>query len=547
MFANIWQALYATIALVMAPDTLAGSLEAAWRHWPERVAVQQDDRRLTYADLRGEVLALARAYRRLGVTPGSRVACQLSNRPEHLVAVGAAWTCGAVHVGIDHQLTGRELSWLVGHSGATVLLYEPSDTADPMGPARAVVADHPQTRVVALEGDDATLLSYRQLLSHPHEGGDRQLVDHDGPGPDDPAVMFVTSGTTGKPKTPLGYHGPLAQGWCWLAAEVGFTTDDVHLGQLPLSHGFGLSMAVMALSTGGRLVLHRRFSPKAALSTIEAEQVTVLNGTPAHFIRLAEQAHGSRHCLGTLRAGVGTASGFPPAILSWILDDLRLRFMVMYGSSEGLSVVTTERDTILAGSVGRPEPGTVAVVGRDRQPVQAGEVGEVAFHLGYWPVRYWGGAPEDGTGVGAPGVGEERWYYTGDLGRLDAEGRLFVLGRLKDQIDRGGLKVDPGEVESLLLRCPGVADAAVIGAPDPVMGERVCACVVPAAGLEAGPALEQLRAALAGGLAPYKLPEHLHLMASLPRSAIGKVDRAKLRSEVASRAVAPSVVPGQSP
>jgi non-ribosomal peptide synthetase component E (peptide arylation enzyme) len=126
--------------------------------------------------------------------------------------------------------------------------------------------------------------------------------------------------------------------------------------------------------------------------------------------------------------------------------------------------------------------------------------------------------------------GGSGWYYSGDLGRLDDEGRLYVLGRLKYQINRGGLKVDPVEVEGALLRCPEVSDAAVIGLPNPILGESVCACIVPAP--EQVPSLEQFRTILGHMLAPYKLPEELCIMEHIPRTRLGKVDLGRLQADV---------------
>ncbi len=203
-----------------------------------------------------------------------------------------------------------------------------------------------------------------------------------------------------------------------------------------------------------------------------------------------------------------------------------MEFMVMYGSSEGVSVVTTDRDDILAGSVGSPRPGGVIVVGPDRKALPAGRVGEIAFSRARWKVAYWGQA-EDPPSQGG-------WYYTGDLGRLDPDGRLYVLGRIKHQIDRGGLKVDPGEVEAALLSCPEVADAAVVGLRHSVLGETVCACVVSTPG--EAPTLQGLTERLSSVLAPYKLPEGLCLLKAIPRTDMGKVDRDRLTSLVGVQA-----------
>jgi acyl-CoA synthetase (AMP-forming)/AMP-acid ligase II len=208
--------------------------------------------------------------------------------------------------------------------------------------------------------------------------------------------------------------------------------------------------------------------------------------------------------------------------------------MFMYGSSEGIGVATTDREDILRGSVGRPAPGSVIIVGPDRTPLASREIGEIAFSREIFPVHYWtdhgSPAPSQVTEVD----GRNAWYYSGDLGRLDDDGRLYVYGRLKHQIDRGGLKVDPVEVEGVLLRCPGVFDAAVIGLPNPVLGETVCACIVPLPGQV--PSLEKIRLVLGHDLAPYKLPEELCVLEQIPRTQLGKVDVGRLRADLTSMA-----------
>jgi acyl-coenzyme A synthetase/AMP-(fatty) acid ligase len=185
-------------------------------------------------------------------------------------------------------------------------------------------------------------------------------------------------------------------------------------------------------------------------------------------------------------------------------------------------VATTDPEDILRGSVGRPEPGSVTIVGRDHRPVPRGVVGQLAFSRAFYPVRYWGGPGGQPDPPVLRDSDRPDWFYSDDLGRLDERGRLYIHGRLTHQIDRGGLKVDPVEVESALLDCPGVADAVVIGQADRVLGEKVVACVCPATGCR--PTLEDVRRALAGTLSSYKLPDTLHLLEQIPRTPLGKVD-----------------------
>jgi acyl-CoA synthetase (AMP-forming)/AMP-acid ligase II len=516
----------------MTPGTLAGALAAACARWPERRALTAGGQSLTYAELGDAVERLSQQWRRLGVGRGDRIVCQLANRPEHLVALGAAWASGAAHVGVDADSTAPELAQAVALTRPRLLLYEPpAGAADPFLGLRAALATYPGLRAV-VAGELPALagcLSLAGLLAAPAAPGGEPA---EGPRPEDPALIFLSSGTTGQAKATLGYHGNLSRRWQGLGGWLGFEPADAHLAQLPLAHGFGLMMAVTALLTGGRLVLLPRFSTEEALAAITAERVTVLNGAPTHFQLVLSRRDPARHDLGSLRLGVGTAASFPPSLLRAIWDELGIGFTYMYGSSEGVGVATSDREDMLRGSVGRPDPDSVAIVGPDRAPLPTGETGEIAFSRAVYPVRYWdSGGTGDAGAIGglAAGGAAGSWYFSGDLGRLDAEGRLYVHGRLKHQIDRGGLKVDPVEVEKALLECPGVADAAVLGRPHPILGETVCACVVPAAGEI--PRLEALRAALAGVLAPSKLPEELRLLEEIPRTRLGKVDLAALRAE----------------
>lgn len=515
----------------MGKATLAAGLEAALRRWPDRPAITLGEATMSYKQLAQAAASLASAYRRLDIAKGDRVICQVPNRPEHLIALAAAWAMGAVHVGADHHLSGRELAWLAVETEAAAVIFAPlTGSADPFGPARAVQAASPATRIVVAGGaapwPDA--LSFATLASA--DGNETDRVWSDLPRSDDAAVILFTSGTTGRPKGAVGLHGNLLQGWSGIAERLDFGPDDVHLAQLPLAHGFGLSMAVMALLAGGHLVLQERFSPEESLQLIGRHRISVLNGTPAHFRLLIARRGAARHDLSSLRTGVGSAARFPSSLLERIFRDLGMNLLLLYGSSEGSGVSTTDREEMLAGSVGRPEPGYVAILGEDGAALGPEEVGEIAFWRQDWPVRYWR-QPRNGSPVAAQG--DDGWYRTGDLGRLDSEGRLYVLGRKSHQIDRGGMKVDPGEVEELLLACPGVSDGAVVGTPDDVLGEVVCACVVAEEGLDL--TLADLQAALAHNLARFKLPEELCLVPSIPRTPLGKVDRAQLQAVTARR------------
>jgi acyl-CoA synthetase (AMP-forming)/AMP-acid ligase II len=497
------------------PRTLLESLEAVWNREPDRPALVCGDQKLTYGEFGRAVLHLGSAYRRLGIGAGDRVVCSLSNSPEQFIAMGAAWACGAIHVGVDYQSTPAELARIVELTQASALVLERTEET---GTVRLRLFHDG-----AASCDEIGLP--HALHSTPQPDGLAALSPSS---PEDAAFIFVSSGTTGKPKAALGYQGNLCERWQRLGRWLRFRPEDVHLAQLPLSHGFGLMMAMAALMQGGCLVLMNDFSAERALGAVTTYGITVLNGAPTHFKLILDRLNREHHDTRSLRLSVGTAAMFPPSLIRAIWSELGVDFMIMYGSSEAVGVATTDREDMLLGAVGKPAPGSVAIVDPNRRELPTGIVGEIAFSRKAFPVRYYTANGGDSAGEGNI---SESWYYSGDLGRLDEQGRLYVVGRLKHQIDRGGLKVDPVEVECALLQCAGVSDAAVIGVPNPILGEAVRACVVPAPGY--APSLAKLRELLARELAPYKLPEELCILDRIPRTQIGKVDLNRLRSQAA--------------
>ncbi len=499
----------------MTSTTLASALAEACTQHADRPAIVWGAQTMSYGELGQATSRLASAYRALGIVGGSRIVCHLPNRPELLVAAVAAWRSGAVHCGADADLSPVEVLWRIDHTSAAAFVTQPSPTShDPMDLIRRVRQAHPHLPILVL-GEAEGCLSLGRIFDQP--AASDALPD---PGPGDPAVFLFTSGTTAAPKVVVRYHGQLLRGWNWLGDAFGARSGDVHLAQLPLSHGFGFGLAVATLLRGGAVVLMERFSPDEALRLITEHRVTVLPGTPTHFHLLTEHL-GPAHDVASLRIGVGSAARFPKHIIEGVFDRLQMDFLLLYGSSEGLGWSTTDRQDILRGSVGRPDARSVRIQAPDGTEVSTGEIGEIVLHKAH-PVHYWEG---DGS---TTDVDPGEWYYSGDLGRVDAEGRLYVLGRVRQQVNRGGIRIDPGEVEAVLSQYQGLDRAAVVGLPHAVLGEIVCLCLV--AGEGEPPALEEVRVTLATSLARHKLPEALCVVPEIPRTVLGKIDREALRS-----------------
>lgn len=485
---------------------------------------------MSYAELWQRISRLAAAYGEFGVAPGDRVVCQLPNGIEHVVALGAAWAAGAIHVGTDNDLTPDELTGLLDDLDARALVYQPRpDATDVPGALARLRAARPGTDLVVhgvdrADGDGAHRLG--DLLARADLDGARLPA---APDPDETTVLHLTSGTTGRPKAVMETHTD-----CW--AKMQFFADafrpgpdDVHLLFQPIAHVFGMRLALIPLLTGGRLVLRSRFSPEGVLRLVGEQGVTVLPGMPTHFTLLMRVLDPQRHRVDTLRWAISAATALPAGLADEIHDRLGVDMLYVFGCAEGFTTRSTERSEIQRGSVGRtvfrspggsPQDGTVAVIDpEDHRRLPTGEVGEIVFGAAA-PVRYWN----------APAVATEGWYHTGDLGRLDPDGCLFITGRRKELINRGGLNVAPSEIEAALVRHGGIADAGVIAAPDPVLTEAICACVTLTD--DAAPDLTELRAFLADLLARHKLPDELCVVSEVPRTKIGKVDRPLLTERV---------------
>lgn len=527
----MWQRVPLMTELAFAP-----SVAAACERWADRPAVTHAGRTLTYAQLWTQIRTVAATWRALGVRPGDRIVCQMPTSLEHVVLPAAAWECGAVHVGVHRDTAPAELAEVVRDVQASVLVFQPPAAAaagsDPLAGVRAARSAWPSVRVVVHgathEPGDIALTD---ILNDPPPLRDRQVA-RPPDAPDDVDLLLLTSGATGRPKAVMETLPALLAKVGLFADALRATPDDVHLLYLPLNHAFGLKLALTSLLSGGRLVCLERFSPDRALDLIAAERVTVTSGSPTHFALLLRVLDAGRHDLTALRWAVSAAATLPPALAAEMYERFGCDIFSVYGSSEGFLTVTSDPDDIRAGSVGThvfrgpegsPPDGRVAVLPpRWARALAPGEVGEIAYGAAT-PVRYW-----DTSRAGTDG-----WYRTGDLGRVDSQGRLFVCGRLKEVVNRGGLKVACAEVETLLSDHPSVAECAIVPVPDEVLGEAICACVV-ALPDAAAPTLDGLRSFLGARLSRQKLPDELSVMTALPRTPLGKLDRQALIAAVAN-------------
>ncbi|MGI5169076.1 acyl-CoA synthetase [Spirillospora sp. CA-253888] len=487
---------------------------------PDRVALVQGDRRLTYAELDDRVRRLAGALRGLGMRRGDRVAYLGANDVAVFETLFATGMLGAVFVPLNTRLSGTEIRYMLADSGASVLVHS-ADTDALAGAAaplpetvRAVVALSPGT--CPLGGRD-----YRELVEAAEPAGGAAV------GLDDPCLILYTSGTTGRPKGAVLTHGNLTWNTVNQLAHVDTLGSDRALVVAPLFHCVGLGQITLpTLFKGGSVEPVPRFDPGAILELIGRRRTTSFSAVPTMLQMMCGHPSWAEADLSSLTCVLYGGSPVRADVArAWL--DRGVRLLQGYGMTEaapGVHMAVADGADERPTSVGVPHFFTDVAHLRSGRAVPA-EPGEPAELLVRGPnvfAGYWG-RPEDS----AASFVEGGWFRTGDLVRVDEAGWAQVADRVKDMIISGGENVYPAEVEAVVTALPQVADCAVVAVPDERWGEVGAAHVV----LRPGAALTEaeLRAHLEARLARYKIPKTVRFAADLPRTATGKIRRAELR------------------
>ncbi len=485
-----------------SPSANVGSwLSARAALHPERPALVREPggEALSYAELEDLSNHCAARLASAGIGRGERVAIALPSEPLVLALYFAAAKLGAIFLPLNTRLTRHELAFQLADADVRVLVRgEGSDAPDP-----------PAGRVVAADDLRVTFPS-------------RAPAPALAPGGEAPHVIMYTSGTTGVPKGALLPHRKTLYNTLNAELYFGLREGDVVVAPIPLFHSFGLKiLSVPALFCGATVVLVDRFDPRGLQDVVRRRRATHLGAVPVMWQRML-RAGVEREAFASLRLAFSAGAALDvETIRAWCA--LGVPLVQGYGQTETsiLCCLDREHAESKAGSVGRPvRYGEVRVVDDEDKPVSPGAAGEVVVRgpilmLGYWR------RPED-TAASRPGG----WHRTGDLAVVEDEGYVTLVGRSKELYISGGENVYPAEVERVLEEHPDVAEAAVIGVPDPEWGERGRAYLVPARPpLDTGALL-----AWAGErLARYKLPREVIVVDELPRTASGKIQKHRLR------------------
>ena len=485
--------------------------EDSLRRYGEYVALAFEGRELTNVDLQRAANRLANALSRRGIEPGDRVVVMLANCPEVLQAYTAILKLGAVIVPVVFLLGAEEVRHILAHSEAKLLITSPDMTWKAEGFAGPVVL---------VGGGAAAALAWEDLVAGQPDAF--PIVERRS---EDLAVILYTAGTTGQPKGVALSHANLTENARAAATLYELDRTEWALAVLPLSHSYGLTLMNAGHILGTRSVLLRWFNPELVLETIERHRVQSMAGVPTMFVYLLNFPDGGRFDTSSMKTWGSGAAPLPVEIVEPFEKKFGGRLLEGYGLTEASPVVSAHRQSgeRRLGSVGRPIPGVdVAILDDDDRPVPTGAVAEVCVRgpnvmLGYYRM------PEETAKTIRHG-----WLHTGDMGRLDDAGYLYIVERKKDLIIRGGFNIYPREVEDVLYAHPAVAEAAVVGVPDAVMGEDVLAFVVTKRDTSATP--EALIMFCQERLAKYKCPKQVRFVDALPKSPIGKILRKELRA-----------------
>ncbi len=495
--------------------------------YPDREAVICGDRRITFGELKARANRLANALFDEGLKRGDRVALYLPNSAELVEAMAGVMLAGGLIVPISTRLTTQEVTFIFEDCEPNIIFFAPEFR----DAAREAARNLSNPRMIAIDAPAAGELGMEGMIAAGAPEDPPPLPPYD----DDCAIGY-TSGTTGRPKGAIATHRNMVIVHGMMnPVECGMTGADRTLVTSPMAHRTGLGRVANMFCTGSAIVIMSRLDPREAVDLIERERITIVGGVPTIMRILAPEIERRPEACKTLRSIMATGEVFPMPLKQRLLKALPdLNIYSFYAQTESgfVANLRPEEQATHGESVGRPVPGVeIRIVDENLVDVPPGEAGEVLVRCGMpgegLTMREYYKRPE----ANAETILPEGWIRTGDVFRQDEDGYLYFVDRAKDMIVSGGLNIYSKEVELALSSHDAVADAAVIGVPDPEFGESVFAFVELEDGGEVG--AEALIDHCRDCIASYKKPKFVRFIDALPRTSSGKIQKQVLRASVA--------------
>jgi len=502
-------------------ENLAVLLNRSATQFPDAPAIIFNGERISYKELSTKASAIASGLRKMGISKGDRVGIHLPNCPEFIMTYFGILKAGATVIPVNVMLKDQEIGYIMNDSGAKVLFtlkdFLPQSTQAIKG-----IKDFKELVVVGGNGGVGT-----QFNDVAGDLCSPLATDIDVVPEEDLAVIFYTSGTTGKPKGAMITHGNMVSNAIATAKTYLYSNEDRIISAMPLFHAAGqTNVMTAAFSQGAAIVLLPRFTPEQVFDALVAEKATVFIGVPTMYFQILYHKEAERFAENTLRVCIVGAASMPEKILKEFEDKFKVIITEGYGLSEAAPVVSHNpiNGVRKALSIGIPIPGVeMKIFDDDDRELPLGQIGELVIK-GPNIMKGYLNRPEESAESLRNG-----WLHSGDLAYRDKDNYFFIVDRKKDMILTGGFNIYPREVEEVLFTHEKVSEAAVVGVPDLEKGEKAKAFVVLKEGREA--TANEILEFCRGKMAVYKAPREVEIVKSLPRNASGKVLKRVLRGE----------------
>jgi acyl-CoA synthetase (AMP-forming)/AMP-acid ligase II len=501
--------------------TVGQILERAADQVPDKTAVVDGDQSKTYKELNSMVDALAAGLAEIGFKKGDRVAIYMKNSIEFVVAFYALQKLGLIAVWINAIYRMHEAKFILKNSEVKgAFIFSQWEDYNYLDDILEVKKELPELEsiIVAGNGEDQGVYSFNALID---QGADKTPPAVPIDPPEDLSMLLYTSGTTGKPKGAMISHYAAVRGAWEYSIGVKATSKDIFIGFLPMSHSYGCgAILIQPILLQSTVVLMDKFEVEKAFQIIEHEKITLQLGAAPHYILELNHKKRLDYDLSSLRAGLIAGMVAPEGLIARVEKEMGVYLTSFWGASEvgpGLATMCPYPSPldIREKYIGRPISDTrIRIVDpKTHDELPDGEIGELT--LSGWHVMkgYWKNPTETRKQI------IDGWLFMGDLTSREENGYFKIYGRTKDLINRGGYKIYPYELESLIIEHPKVDQICVVPTPNPVLGESICACIIPSGQQKIS--LEEIREFMQDKIAPHKLPDELCIMDDFPKLSGG--------------------------